>query len=248
VWGACATSTVAAWTELRATVRLGSGVIHWQNIGSEELEITGYTLSSSSGSLRPGQWQPITDRLDDGGDGSFDADGSWVILSPLQPFPPTASDLSEGVFVGNGGSLAPGELIALGAAWNPSGSTDIQLQISTPVPTIVPINVHYLPAGDFNLDGIVDATDYTVWRNSVGQTGLGLLADANGDGVVNGTDYTLWKADFGDTEFLAPAALQFARGSVVPEPGTMAVALGMTFAGLLVTAVRRARRSATSLE
>jgi hypothetical protein len=56
-------------------------------------------------------------------------------------------------------------------------------------------------AGDFNIDGIVDAADYTVWRDSLGAnvatpyTG----ADGNGNGVVDQADYGIWSANFGMT-------------------------------------------------
>ena len=45
-------------------------------------------------------------------------------------------------------------------------------------------------SGDFNDDGIVDAADYTVWRDTLGQTGQDLAADFTGpsgtpDGVVD---------------------------------------------------------------
>ena len=52
-------------------------------------------------------------------------------------------------------------------------------------------------AGDFNGDGIVDAADYVVWRNNVGQFGSSLSADGNGDGTVDLADYGIWKANFG---------------------------------------------------
>src|SRR6202007_2157730 len=41
--------------------------------------------------------------------------------------------------------------------------------------------------GDFNHDGIVDAADYTVWRDSLGQTG-NVAADGNEDNVVDMAD------------------------------------------------------------
>ena len=53
--------------------------------------------------------------------------------------------------------------------------------------------------GDFNANGIVDAADYVVWRNSLGVTGSGLAADGNGDNMVTQLDYAIWKANFGDT-------------------------------------------------
>ena len=34
-------------------------------------------------------------------------------------------------------------------------------------------------AGDYNLDGIVDAADYVVWRKTLGQSGTDLAADGN---------------------------------------------------------------------
>lgn len=49
--------------------------------------------------------------------------------------------------------------------------------------------------GDFNLDGNVDAADYTLWRDTNGSKS-DLRADANGDGVVNELDQQLWKANF----------------------------------------------------
>ena len=59
----------------------------------------------------------------------------------------------------------------------------------------------YLPVlpGDYNFNGIVDAADYTVWRDTLGTTGVALPADGNNDGQVNLDDYAFWKAHFGET-------------------------------------------------
>ncbi|QDV79216.1 M14 family zinc carboxypeptidase [Botrimarina mediterranea] len=72
-------------------------------------------------------------------------------------------------------------------------------------------------AGDFNYDGVVDAADYTVWRDAEGATGPGLVADANGDQVVDALDYAVWQDNYGAT--LAGAA------GAVPEPAAVVVAL-----------------------
>ena len=53
--------------------------------------------------------------------------------------------------------------------------------------------------GDYNHDGIVDAGDYTVWRDELGETGSGLAADGNDDNLVNAADYTAWVSNFGQT-------------------------------------------------
>lgn len=55
-------------------------------------------------------------------------------------------------------------------------------------------------AGDYNGDGEVDASDYTVWRDALGQAvSPGLGADGNGDGLVSSDDYEIWRANFGAT-------------------------------------------------
>ena len=48
-------------------------------------------------------------------------------------------------------------------------------------------------AGDYNLNGIVDIADYTVWRDTFGLTGSALAADGNADEMVDDLDYHVWK-------------------------------------------------------
>ena len=65
--------------------------------------------------------------------------------------------------------------------------------------------------GDYNGDGEVNSADYTVWRNSLGQTGSSLAADGSGptpgipDGVVNQFDYSFWKRTSAIRQWLVPA-------------------------------------------
>ena len=55
-----------------------------------------------------------------------------------------------------------------------------------------------MAAGDFNDDGAIDAADYTLWRNSLGQhVEPGEGADGDYDGMVTILDYDVWKAGFG---------------------------------------------------
>jgi hypothetical protein len=53
-------------------------------------------------------------------------------------------------------------------------------------------------AGDYNLDGTVDAADEVVWQKTRGST-TDLQADGNRDGRVDQADYELWRAHFGET-------------------------------------------------
>ncbi len=57
-------------------------------------------------------------------------------------------------------------------------------------------------SGDFNSDGIVDAADYTVWRDGLGST-------------YSVADYDVWRSNFGTTGSLASSS------SAVPEPSAL---------------------------
>jgi hypothetical protein len=53
-------------------------------------------------------------------------------------------------------------------------------------------------SGDYNRDGVVDAADYTVWRDNVGSTCVPCSgADANCNGFVENGEYQVWKDNFG---------------------------------------------------
>jgi T5SS/PEP-CTERM-associated repeat protein len=72
------------------------------------------------------------------------------------------------------------------------------------------------PIGDYNHNGVVDAADYTVWRDSLGKTGIGLAADGDNNHVVDVADYNIWKSNFGLTAGSGGAA-----SDPVPEPSTL---------------------------
>jgi hypothetical protein len=73
--------------------------------------------------------------------------------------------------------------------------------------------------GDYNLDGIVDAADYTTWRNEIGTDDR--FADGNVDGVVDEHDYDVWKSNYGNTSLLLNSQLSI----LVPEPSARLLAL-----------------------
>src|SRR3954447_427092 len=68
--------------------------------------------------------------------------------------------------------------------------------------------------GDYNLNGIVDADDYVVWRKTLGQTGANLAADGNANNIIDSGDYNVWRAHIGQSAGSGSAA----NTAAIPEP------------------------------
>jgi hypothetical protein len=73
-------------------------------------------------------------------------------------------------------------------------------------------------AGDYNRNGIVDAADYVVWRDSLRRSGFGLPADGDKNLLIDSADYDYWRARFGLTSNLPSASLGSVVYGAVPEP------------------------------
>ncbi len=106
------------------------------------------------------------------------------------------------------------DIFGLDIVWHAEeGGGDFEIMLATQFP------------GDYNLDGIVDQADYTVWADSYGDAGIGLFADGNGDYVIDQADYTVWADNYGNRLFGESS-------TSVPEPTTLALITFGTF-GLL---------------
>jgi len=75
-------------------------------------------------------------------------------------------------------------------------------------------------SGDYNSDGIVDAADYTVWRDHLGQAFdlPGENPDADTPGMVDAEDFMFWKSQFGQSSGSGSVA---SVNATVPEPTTL---------------------------
>jgi hypothetical protein len=74
-------------------------------------------------------------------------------------------------------------------------------------------------AGDFNVDGTVDAADYTRWKDNLGLSSSVLNGNGSGAATVVQADYLLWKTNF---EALASGS---EGATAVTEPATLLLAL-----------------------
>jgi hypothetical protein len=90
------------------------------------------------------------------------------------------------------------------------------------------------PSGDYNGNHTVDASDYVVWRKSLGATGLSLKADGNLNNQIDAGDLTYWRSRFGQAAGNG-AGLDV---SVVPEP----IACALLAVSLCLLSLRRLPR------
>lgn len=100
--------------------------------------------------------------------------------------------------------------------------------------------------GDYNHNGIVDAADYVVWRNSLSST-TNLAADGNGNGSIDSGDLTTWRAHLGQAASGAGAGTSVDSSSSAAVPESSAFGLAMIAISAVLAIGRRPwRRTAPS--
>ena len=101
------------------------------------------------------------------------------------------------------------------------------------------------PNGDYNNNGTVDAADYPVWRNALGQSVT--LPNDSTPGTVTQADYDVWKANFGlaggptGPSTLINGFVRYvtsATAAAVPEPSTVLM-VGIGLASLAMGGSRK---------
>lgn len=196
-----------------------TGAASLVNTSKFPVAIEGYSIRSASGSLKPGSSYWVS--LADAGVGG----GVWEEANPG----PTA--LNELVRSGTQ-LIESGDSFDLGTPFDTTGVQDVALNFLVAGNSVgTPGKVRYASptatlSGDFNADGVVDAADYSVWRDSLGQ-----FVQLPGDrtpGLVTPSDYADWAANYGAT-----AAVLIA----LPEPTAALPAI----LGTLIAAARRWR-------
>jgi hypothetical protein len=158
-------------------------------------------------------------------DGTVTASGSVAASGILATLTINTTGLSSGSF----------PLVLTGVASALGGSnTTLRALGGDAIPLVVTngsLTISPFPAADYNHNGLVDAADYVVWRESMGQAVTpGSGADGDHDGTVTTADYNLWKSEFG---YSAPGS-GAAVSAAVPEPRTVGL---LAIGGFLVGAL-----------
>lgn len=125
---------------------------------------------------------------------------------------------------------------------------DLTFEVSyTPTSVLLEVVEIILP-GDYNDDGVVDAADFTEWRDNLGAVAGTLPNDADG-GAIGQAQYDTWKDNFGASGPGSGASSELQSTSAAPEPASFMLIASMV--GLVSGLVRcrcRSMRTAQSAE
>lgn len=206
------------------TVNTGTGEATLQNASPFDVTIDGYSILSESGSLKPnnGDWNSLADQAVEGWQESGPTTEALSELNPL-----------------DGQLLVSGADYEMGALFNLEGNRDLELRFSLAGEGAMDGVVVYQLTGDYNDDGVVDAADYTVWRDKVGSASSTLANRApSSSGLVGADDYAVWKANFGNR---ADDGVIGEPLNPVPEPSSCLLAFS-TLAVIGICPRRHVRR------
>lgn len=224
--------TNAADDLLFLEVNTATGQTTLKNQTGEPVRIDYYEITSAANSLNAVAWNSLQEQNLPGLPAGNGSGNGWESAGGSD-----SGVVSESYLLGNS-AIANGASINLGAAFNAAGAHDLVFRYGAIASSATPL------AGDYNGNGIVDAADYTLWRDSRGQNVTpGSGADGDGDGLIDNDDYGVWKSAFGDSAPSAPSMLttsfvRYVGGgaslSAVPEPASMIlVGLGIAAMGLM---------------
>ena len=215
----------------------GTGTARLLNPSGIPVDLNYYEVQSTTDVLDP-NWTGLRSNPNvDNGDGSGNG---WELHGGTNV---SSSILAESYLQGSTTFEFDGTPLDLGSLYDGSGQADedgIIFSFGTAGATaLTPGLVVFVEGpdgivGDYNGDGIVDAADYTVWRDNLGGDASAFAPDSRDPGAtgpVGSDDYDAWRANFGNT-----AGALDASGATVPEP---AAGLMMLAAGAFVALARR---------
>ena len=211
-----------------------TGEIRFSNTGFTPVPIALYTISSPSGALNSSfaVWRSIAVNYDVSGNRVVDAINNWSILfgsttelsegvvpAPGGMLPPTRS-------------ISLGRVWDVDKVPFPDLTFDLREPNGQQIITII----EYTLDGDFSGNRSVDSFDYNFhWRPTFGST-TNLIADANLNGVVDAADYAIWRNNLfmvaPTPPFASGAGSLAGKVAAVPESATavlLLVSAGIAF-------------------
>jgi hypothetical protein len=231
---------------LELNVNTFTGQVEIVNPHENDIVIDYYRITSAGGALSPGTWNSLDDQNVDaigaGGGESWDETGV-----------PDANEVIEAFLLGQTTFSESDNVRSLGQLFDPlvfgkreEGDLVFEYAVAGQNQLRTGVINYITPPGllgDYNDDGIVDAADYTVYRNRLEGIG-GTTLPASNEGATPGTvtteDYQVWKDHYGDVLALGSGSSVVSES--VPEPASFALlAIGAIAATRWTTRRRRAR-------
>ncbi|QDT68443.1 hypothetical protein MalM25_13650 [Planctomycetes bacterium MalM25] len=181
---ACATSQA---DQLEFIVDRDDGAVYIKNPTEGAITLDGYQILSFGDALLTNGWVPIAGNYDLSGDQSVDATADWSILGV-----PTSTQVAEASLVAASGSIAAGQIVSLGLFFDTTLLEGLVVTTSAGTETdSFPAEFRTLTA-DYDNDLDVDLDDYNVFASTYGSA-VDLRADGNDDGVIDAADFTVWR-------------------------------------------------------
>lgn len=220
-----------------------TGEIRLLNQSTQPVPFVFYSIISPSGALTssPAVWRSIADNYDASGNQVVDPINNWVKLSPVGSttelsegvFADPGGSLPPLRAISLGRVWNP----------NKVAFPDLVVELRQANQQLVPAFFTYTVDGDYSGNGSADFFDYEFhWRPAFGST-TNLLSDGNLNGVVDAADYVVWRDNLFKTAPLPPypvgSGSLAAAASVVPEPASQVVLL--LLAGVSAWTARRRR-------
>ena len=210
-----------------------NGQISWINQTGAPIEIDYYEITSALSALDATAWHSLQEQNLPGFPAGDGTGNGWE-----QAGGASAKVLGESFPLGQS-TVANSASISLGAAFIVGGAHDLIFHYAVVPPS---------PVGDYNDDNVVDAADYTVWRDHLGQSIV--VPNDSTPGVVAVEDYTEWKTNFGliggptppsilvtgDVQYFPPGS-----ATALPEPSSVLL-MGFALVSPPTVGGRRRRR------
>jgi hypothetical protein len=204
------------------TQRNTISTIFADNVGNNAIKVIDGTLSISYevGSAKPNPFSAI-----------------WEFTTPFYYDPDEGNLLLDYISHSGLNGAVTDDAAAIGIALSNAGGPSDRVAGVVFTDRIITQFVFAVPDPDYNRNGVSDAADYDVWRQTFGDmVELGSGADGNLNGVIDTADYVLWRNALGHTAVGRSSAAKISE--VVPEPATHALII---VAAMLTGIFRRHR-------